>query len=150
MITEYIDLVEAELSKLIISGHVGAKNVWFGEIEGAILQTPTVYFILNSRDRGDAQVAQDNKRMAWDLNYSVYCLYSGIEGRQKFINARNYVDSIYNLLQTQHSANERLGGNCFDIGCISVDYGQVAIDRPEETVLTGGVIELVIQIIEIF
>jgi len=150
MINEYIDSIEAELSKLITDGHIGAKNVWFGEIEGVTLQTPTVYFILNSRERSDAQVAQDDKRMAWDLNYSVYCLYSGIEGRQKFINARNYVDSIYNLLQAQHSANERLGGNCFDIGCISVDYGHVAIDRPEEISVTGGVIELVIQIIEIF
>ena len=149
-IDELIDSVEAELSELIIGGQIGVKNAWFGDIEGPTLQSPTVYFVLDSRERGDNQVIQDDKRLAWDLNYNVYCIHSGLEGRQKFVNARKYVDSIYNLLQTQHSADERLNGECFDIGCMSVDYGYVAIDRPTETTMTGGVIKLIVQVIEIF
>lgn len=147
---ELITSVESELNSLIMDGNTGAKNTWFGEIDSPTLQSPTVYFVLDSAERNDNQVIQDSKRLTWNLNYNVYCLYSGIEGRQKFTNARKYVDSIYNLLQTQHAAGQRLNGECFDIGCMTIDYGYVSIDRPTELTMTGGVIKLIIQVIELF
>ena len=149
-IDELITSVESELNTLINSGSINAKNVWFGDIDTISIQFPTVYFILDSRDLSDSQVIQDANRITWNLNYNVYCLHSGIEGRQKFTNARKFVDSVYNLLQTQHAAGERLNGNCWDIGCISVDYGYVSLDVPKNDTMTGGVIRLVVQVIEIF
>ena len=145
-----IDAVESELSELVMGGQIGAKSAYFGDIDGPTLHEPVVFFVLDSADRNDNQVIQDSSRLTWDLNYNVYCLYSGIEGRQKFKNARKFVDSVYNLLQTQHSAGQRLNGECFDIDCISMDYGYVAIDRPKEQTMTGGVIRLIIQVIELF
>lgn len=149
-IDDLISTIETELNSLITGGNVNAKHVWFGDIDAPAIQTPAVYFILDGRTRNDFQVIQDDKRIGWDLNYSVYCMHSGLEGQQKFTNARKFVDSIYNLLQTQHKSDQRLNNNCFDIGCISVEYGQVSLEVPKTVVMSGGVIKLIVQVIELF
>lgn len=147
---ELTDCVESELNSLIHTGKIGAKYVWFDDIDIPVIQTPSVLFMYREAVPADEQVIQDSKRITWDLMYDVYCFYSGIEGKQRFKNARKYTDSIYNLLQTQHAADRRLNNNCFDIGCGKSLFGHVSIDRPQEIVMTGGVIELIVQVIEIF
>lgn len=149
-IKDIITTIESELNQLITQGSSNAKFVWFGDIDSPTIQTPAVYFILDGRERNESQVIQDDKQLFWDLEYSVYCMHSGIEGRQKFTNARKFVDDIANLLQTQHSSANRLNGNCFDIGCISVNYGKVSVDVPKAGDMTGGVIKLIVQVIETF
>jgi len=149
-IDELITTIESELNSLIIGGSINAKYIWFGDIDAITILTPAVYFILDSAERSDDQVIQDSNKLTWELNYSVYCLYSSIEGRNKFTNARIFVDSVYNLLQTQHKAGQRLNNNCFDIGCISMKYGHVSLDVPKTQTLTGGVIQLIVQVIETF
>lgn len=148
-IKDIITTLESELRSLITQGS-NAKFVWFGDIDAPVIQTPAVYFILDDRFRGDDQVLQDDKRISWNLGYAVYCLHSGLEGKQKFTNARKFTDDIANLLQTQHSSSERLNGNCQDIGCFSVNYGKVSVDVPKSGEMTGGVIQLIIQVIETF
>ena len=147
---ELTDIVESELYNLIYGGQIGAKYVWFDDIDIPVIQTPSVLFMYRAAERADTQVIQDSKMIAWNLIYDVYCFYSGIEGRQRFKNARKYTDSVYNLLQIQHAADKRLNNNCFDIECGNTSFGQVSVDRPKEVVMTGGSIELIVQVIEIF
>lgn len=145
-----IDAVESELNTLILSGGINAKKVWFTDIDDLTIEYPAVLFMLQNAERNDMQVIQTSSRISWDLNYDVFCLYSGLEGKQKFTHARRFVDSVYNLLQTQHAPGQRLNGECFDIECGSIEYGVVALDQPKQTTVTGGVIKLVIQAIELF
>ncbi len=147
---EHTDNVESELYYLIHDGQIGAKNVWFDDIDVPVIQTPSVLFMYRDAELNDDQVIQDSKRITWNLVYDVYCFYSGLEGRNRFKNARKYTDSVYNLLQTQHASGALLNGKCFNIGCGTSYFGHVAIDRPKYIVMTGGMIELVIQVIEIF
>lgn len=149
-IKDIITTIESELRNLITQGNSNTKFVWFGDIDTVTIQTPAVYFILDGRSRGDAQVFQDDKRLLWNLEYAVYCLHSGLEGNQKFTNARKFTDDIANLLQMQHSSAARLNGNCQDIGCISVDYGKVSTNVPKSGEMAGGVISLIVQVIETF
>lgn len=147
---EHTDNVESELYTLIHGGQIGAKYIWFDDIDVPVIQTPSVLFMYRTAVQNDDQVIQDSKRITWNLIYDVYCFYSGLEGKQRFKNARKYTDSVYNLLQTQHAPGKLLNGKCVNIGCGATLFGHVAIDRPKEMVMTGGMIELAIQVIEIF
>lgn len=147
---ELISTVEDELNSLITGGQINARHTWFGDIDAPTIQTPAVYFILDSAEQNDMQVIQNSNQIAWNLNYFVYCFHSGLEAQQKFTNARKFTDSVYNLLQTQHASDQRLNNNCQDIGCISIEYGQVSLEVPKTAVMSGGVIKLIVQIIEIF
>jgi len=147
---DIIDSVESELNSLILDGTINAKKVWFTDVDDLTIQYPSVLFILRNAERNDMQVIQSSSRISWNLNYDVFCLYSGLEGKQKFTHARRFVDSVYNLLQTQHAPGQRLNGECFDIECASIEYGIVALETPKQTTVTGGVIKLVIQVIELF
>lgn len=147
---ELIEDVQSELHELIAGGGINVHNIWFGDIDPADVQAPAVHFMLTSTDHGDDQVIQTPSRITWDLNYDVSCMYSGSEAGQTFENARVFVEAVNNLLQTQHAADKRLNGNCQDIQCISTEYGFVALDLPEPIMMTGGLIKLIVQVIEIF
>lgn len=144
------DAVEFELSRVILDGKINAKKVWFTDNDDLTIEYPAVLFMLQDAERNDMQVLQTSRKISRDLNYDVFCLHSGLEGKQKFTNARRFVNSVYNLLQTQHEPEKRLNGECFDIECGSVEYGIVALDQPKQTTVTGGVIKLVVQVIELF
>ena len=145
-----IEDIEPELKNLLLDGAINVRHVWFGDINPVDIQSPSVHFMLNSTKRNDMQVIQSSSRISWDLEYDVSCMYSGSDGRQTYTNARKFVNSVYNLLQTQHAPGQRLNGTCFDIECASIEYGFVALDLPEPVLMTGGVIKLVIQVIELF
>jgi hypothetical protein len=147
-VREQIDTIQDELRDLIFSAGLNVRNVWFGDIDPADVQTPAVHFMLNSRSRNDFQVIQTANRIAWDLEYDVSCLYSGSEGERTFQNAASFVDSVYDILQGEHSASGRLHNSCHDINCINVEYGFVALDFPEPVLTSGGVIKLIIEIFE--
>jgi len=147
---ELIEDVQAELHELIASSNINVHNIWFGDIDPADIQAPAVHFMLTSTERNENQVIQTPSRIEWNLNYDVSCLYGGSEAGQTFENARVFVEAVNNLLQTQHTADERLNNTCQDIQCMSTEYGYVALDLPEPVMMSGGVIKLIIQVIEIF
>lgn len=149
-INEHIENVESELSTLIYGSGSNVRNIWFGDIDKADVQVPAINFMLARRTRPeDLQVIQTSSRITWHLEYDVSCIYSGIEGEQTYKNARKFVDRIYDVIQGQHSSNKRLNGKCQDIECMDVDYGLVALGISEPEYMNGGLIKMIIEIVEI-
>lgn len=147
---DIIDSIESELNSLILDGKIGAKKAWFGDIDDLIIEYPSVFFILQDAKMNDMQVIQSSNQIARDLNYNVYCLHSELKGNQKFTNGRKFANSVYDLLQNQHESSQRLNGECFDIWCDPVEYGIVTLEPMRDITVTGGVIRLVVQVIELF
>lgn len=148
-IIEFRKNIESELYDLMYSAKLGIRKIWFGEINPADIQTPSVHFMLPKRNRNDMQVMQTNNQIAWNLEYDVSCMYSGIEGDQTHDNAYDFVDNVYDTIQGQHSATGRLNNECHDIWCESVEYGIVALGIDEPIFTTGGVIKMIIEIFEV-
>lgn len=145
---EKIEATEKELKALIAGGGIGVRNIWFGDINPADTQPPAVHLMLVSADQNDLQVTQTASRLGWDLTYEVSCLYGGSEGNQTVTYARKFVNSVYNLLQSQHTPSERLNDEVFYLNCDSIEYGFVALDLPEPVLLNGGLIRMTIQVFE--
>jgi len=146
---EQIDNIEFELNKLMMRDHITAKT-WFTDIDKPLIQYPSTLFMLRSAERNDMQVVQNSNQLAWDLEYDVYCLYSSIEGLNKFTHSRKFVDAIYNQLQSQHASGKMLNCACFNLECVNIEYGIVTLDQLKTTTVSGGVIKLIIQVFEQF
>lgn len=140
--------IKTELIELIAGGGIGVNNIWFGDINPADTQPPAVHFMLVSAEQNDLQVVQTPSRLGWDLMYDVSCMYSGSEADQTVEYAQEFVDDVYDLLQSQHTPSQRLNGNVFNLNCESIEYGFVVLDLPEEAFMNGGVIRLTIQVFE--
>ena len=149
-LNEHRKNIEPELKTLLLDAALNIKSVWFGDNKPADLQTPSVNFMLMSAPRNDMQVIQSSSRISRNLEYDVSCMYSGSEGNQTYDNAATFVDSVYNTLQKQHAPGQRLNGTCFDIECDDIIYGFVVLELKERVFMTGGVIKLVVQVIELF
>lgn len=146
---DHIDNIELELNKLMMRGNISSKT-WFTDVDEPLIQYPSTLFMLRSAERNDLQVVQNSNQLAWDIEYDVYCLYSSIEGLKKFTHSRKFVDAIYNQLQNEHASGKMLNCACFNIECVSIEYGIVTLDQLKTTTVSGGVIKLIIQVFEQF
>lgn len=136
-----IEAIEKELITLFRDN--GVQDINQGDKPKSTPRFPAIDIMLTAVERNDFQVRQKNK-IGWNLNYDISCMFAGTERNQTFINARNFVNKIYDLIQNEK--NSRLNDTVFDLECLKIEYGRTTIRS--DIMADGGVINLIIQIFE--
>lgn len=142
---EIIDNLETQLNRVVNEAPV--KRTMFGDLDYARFETPSVLFILTDASQNDLQVLRPNQ-IGWNISYDVLVMHSGADGEQTTKDARKLVNKIYQRLQYQRQAGKLLNGNAFDLACVRIEYGSVNLNIGEDVFMYGGLIKLIIQVIE--
>lgn len=147
MLHNDINNIRIELVKLMRGANV--RDISYGDIYKSAPSYPAINIYLESAEQADDQVFQRGV-IFWDLTYSIHCLFKGSEGQQTFDNTIIFVDTIYNILQSEQDEDKLFNDSCLDINCTTVEYGRTKVKLLDQSVIevNGGKITMIVRIIE--